>query len=394
MAQTAGDTGSEDRAGWRRLGLFWLGALTLLLSGGGILQILGPPNAVVQIVKAPLVKAPLVKAPIVTAAAASHGPAARDDLTNVVVVARPAPLAIAGSGRGEAGPIADPDPAMLEPADLAGSDHKTPENLPRVAHDGRVPMRVYAAGFDPSSRRPRIGVLMAGVGLNEAESDAAIRALPGAVSLGVSPYAAAKGTGLTRLLATARATGHEYLLELPLEPAGFPLNDPGPSTLLTSLSTTANAGRLRWILSRIDGYAGAVGITGTMRGERLAGMPDQMDRIVTELASRGLLYIDPRVTGEPVSKEPMTKVWGRHADLVIDEPMEVEAIDRKLARLEQLAKDQGAALGLVTRPAPVVVARIAAWSLRLAERGAALAPVSALTIAPVEPVIRVTERAH
>ena len=32
-----------------------------------------------------------------------------------------------------------------------------------------MPMQVYAAGFDTSTRRPRIGLLIAGVGLNQAD---------------------------------------------------------------------------------------------------------------------------------------------------------------------------------------------------------------------------------
>ena len=35
-------------------------------------------------------------------------------------------------------------------------------SLPRISADGRAPMAAYAAGFDPSSRRPRVGILIAG----------------------------------------------------------------------------------------------------------------------------------------------------------------------------------------------------------------------------------------
>ena len=72
--------------------------------------------------------------------------------------------------------------------------------LPRIAEDGRRPMQVYAAGFDRSSRRPRVGMLLAGIGLNEADSLKAIDDLPGGVTLAVSPYA----TRLPKLLAAAR----------------------------------------------------------------------------------------------------------------------------------------------------------------------------------------------
>jgi uncharacterized protein len=260
-------------------------------------------------------------------------------------------------------------------------------------------MNVYAAGFDRSSRRPRVGLLLAGIGPNAAESDAAIRDLPGAVSLAVSPYAA----NLTRLMATARTSGHEYLIEIPLEPTGFPLNDPGPYTLLTSGSVVANAEKLHWVLSRIDGYVGATGIIGTMRGERLAAMTDQMDAVLSDLSGRGLLYVDPRqergpVTKSAITKGAITKAWGRHVDLVVDDPGNNDVADRamidaKLAALEELAKDTGSALGLAMRPTPVAVARIAAWTNGLADRGLALAPVSALAVPPPDVPVKLTERA-
>jgi len=288
------------------------------------------------------------------------------------------------AGRDTPGPVADPDPALLEPLQEGAK-----ENLPRIAFDRRTPMETYAAGFDHSSLRPRIGILLAGIGPNEAESDNAIRSLPGGVSLAVSP---GSGAGLPRLLSTARAAGHEYLIALPLEPAGFPVNDPGPSTLLTGATPAVNTQNLHWALSRVDGYVGATGVIGTMRGERFAAMADQMDAVLSELGDRGLLYIDPREDRGPVSR-----TWGRHVDLVIDDPADRGVADRtmidaKLEALEQQARDAGSALGLVMRPTPVAVARIAAWCSGLVNRGFALAPVSALAMPPADGPVKLSER--
>jgi uncharacterized protein len=68
-------------------------------------------------------------------------------------------------------------------------------------------------------------------------------------------------------------------------------------------------------------------------------------------------------------------------------------IDAKLSELEELAKDTGSALGLVMRPTPVAVARIAAWTNGLADRGLALSPVSALAVPPSDIPVKLTERA-
>ena len=105
---------------------------------------------------------------------------------------------------------------------------------------------MYAAGFDPANVRPRVGLLVAGIGMSEAESLAAIKNLPAAVTLAISPYAG----DLSRLLDAARMTGHEYLLSVPMEPQGYPVNDPDDRyALMTALPPAENldrsAGRCR-----------------------------------------------------------------------------------------------------------------------------------------------------
>jgi polysaccharide deacetylase 2 family uncharacterized protein YibQ len=375
MADTIGQPDTRNREGWRFLGLFWLTLLGALATCAGVVEWLGPPAPSPR--QASAGKPPQPVHPVVAVQPAR--PPAEIHATEL------APPLVAG--RDTPGPIADPDPSLLEPlaqAQVEPTSGASSRNLPRIAADGRTAMQVYAAGFDYTSRRPRIGLLLAGIGMNEAESAAAIRGLPGAVSLAVSPYAATNAIALKRLLASARTTGHEYLIAIPLEPTSFPLNDPGPSALLTSATPADNARNLDWALSRIEGYVGATGVIGTMRGERLAGVTDQMEAVLTELAARGLLYVDPRE-----GRGPVDKTWGRHIDLVVDDPADQGVADRtmidaRLAALEQLAKDTGSALGLVMRPTPVAVARIAAWSVGVADRGLALAPVSALALAPAD----------
>jgi uncharacterized protein len=349
---------SRAGAGWRKLGFFWLTVLLLLAAGGGVVQYLGPPRAVSASVAQQMTP---------------PGPKPAQEVAPAVAVAS---VAAVVPGRDTSGPIFDPDQALLEPAGTGSAEH-----LPRIAPDGRTARKFYAAGFDRTSHLPRVALVMGGIGLSQDESDAAIKTLPGAVSLAFSPYAPQPA----RLLAATRAAGHEYLVAIPLEPAGFPLNDPGPATLLTSASESVNAANLHWALSRIDGYAGVIGAIGTMRGERLAAMTDQMDAVLSDLAARGLFYVDPREGGGPVAK-----AWGRHVDLVIDETPDRTSIDAKLAELEQMGKDHGSALGFVMQPMPVAVTRVAAWANGLTGRGMMLVPASAQTLAP--PDVKVTER--
>ena len=104
---------------------------------------------------------------------------------------------------------------------------------------------------------PRIALIVSGLGVSANATSAAIS------------QAARRGdTGLhalrlrcRRLAARARDEGHEILLQAPMEPFGYPDNDSGPQTLLTSLTPQQNFERLYWLMSRFQGY---VGIAGTM----------------------------------------------------------------------------------------------------------------------------------
>jgi polysaccharide deacetylase 2 family uncharacterized protein YibQ len=326
----------------RALVWFWAAVLGTLGTGAVVLQILGPPAPPPPkfvAAPAPVAMAPTIKAP-----------------------AAPAPR----PQRPPESPIAAPAPEMLDPA----------TGLPRIAADGRMPMNVYAAGFDATDPRPRVGVLLAGMGLNSTESEEAIRVLPPAITFAFSPYAAQP----MPLVETARAARHEFLISLPLEPQGAPLNDAGNQALLTSAPAEQNRQRLEWSLSRISGYVGATGALGTLRGERFANTPELMAALLRDLAGRGLLYIDPR----PDAPDP-SQAWGRAVDVVIDDPPTRAELEANLDRLEQLARDRGSALGLAGTPTPLTVARIAVWAAGLAHRGVALAPASALVNPPPNP---------
>jgi len=64
---------------------------------------------------------------------------------------------------------------------------------------------------------------------------------------------------------------------------GFPDNDPGPQTLLTSNTAELNIDRLHWFLSRFQGY---VGIT-TLMGARFTATDQAISPVLREVGKRG-----------------------------------------------------------------------------------------------------------
>jgi len=330
-----------------------------------------PPQAAAVATPTPTqMPAPTPPAPAATAATTQAATPATPPATTPATAPPPQPPVQAPirPGSDRPGPIAAPDPALLQrsPDDAVAM-------LPMISADGRAPMQAYARGFDSSNRRPRVGLVFAGLGTSEGDSYEAIRLLPGGVTLAFSPYS----THPDRLLDLARTGGHEFLLSLPLEPQGYPQNDAGDHALLTGGTASVNTARLDWALGRIAGYAGTTGALSTLRGERFANDKGPFDAMLRVLAARGLFYIDPRP-----GAEPLPWIWNRSVDVVIDEPPVRTEIDAKLTLLEQIAREKGSALGLAGAVRPVTLQRVQIWANGLQDRGIALAPASAMMLAP------------
>ncbi len=390
------DDAAPGRGALRALGYFWAAILLLLLAGGAALQLLGAPPSPIATSPAPpptppasatpasaspgspappspTFASPTPAPPPAPAAAPTPGPApAPTALPPVHGPTGPPPVTarIVPGPRAPGAAIPPPDPALQEPSGLGDNSF-----LPRIA-GGLAPMRAYAAGSPPADARPRVAILLADFAMREADSEEALRVLPAAISLAVSPYALRPPQPRGQI-ERARQTGHELLIAIPMEPRGYPLDDPGDRALLTGATADRNAAALRWTLSRLGGPVGATGALGSLRGERFAAS-GQMAQLLEELAQRGLLYIDPRPDGK---LPPTTPAAPRRAiDLIVDEPGVRTEIEAKLERLEQLARDRGTAIGLVSAPTPVAVERLAAWTALLAQRGVVLVPVSALVV--------------
>jgi polysaccharide deacetylase 2 family uncharacterized protein YibQ len=263
-----------------------------------------------------------------------------------------------------------PDPALVQMTALGP--------LPRVGDDGRLPRQVYAKPFNTADNRPRIAIVVTGLGLSAAATESAIQGLPGSVTLAFAPYS----PRLNEWIRLARAAGHEVLINVPMEPTNYPAYDPGPQTLLTTLNAEGNLDRLLWSLSRGTGYVGVVDFLGS----QFTTSRDHMTPVLNAIKRRGLLYLDSNSSPRSVSTVVAARLnlVSAKATLTLDERASRTEIDRRFAELEQRAKRERRAIGIAS-PYPVSLERIAIWVRQLEARGIAIAPVSALTQAPTPP---------
>jgi len=266
-----------------------------------------------------------------------------------------------------------PDPALVVGSPLGP--------LPVIAPDGRQAWKVYARPLADGPRRPRIAILLTGLGLSEPQTQAAVQ-LPGEITLGFLPHA----QGLPVKVADARAAGHEVLLQVPMEPRNYPNDDPGPHALLTSVTASANLERLDWSLSRAVGYVGVI----NRRGARFAESGGDLRPVLESLRNRGLMYLDASEaqTDAPIRLADQLGVPRVTVDRRIDQEASRGAIDGKLIELEVLARRAGQAVGL-GEPFPVTIERLGGWAAGLADKGIDLVPISAMP-PPVAPAVAPT----
>ncbi|HEX3496178.1 MAG TPA: divergent polysaccharide deacetylase family protein [Methylocella sp.] len=261
---------------------------------------------------------------------------------------------------------AAPDPRLIE---------QTPHGpVPRIGADGARPSEVYARPAGSSSGMthgtPRIALLIGGMGLAPRATETAIASLPGSVTLGFAPY----GADLARETTRAREAGHEVVLQIPMESFDFPRDNPGPHTLLAGAGKAANIDNLTWLMSRFTGYAGVANFL----GGKLTADAKALTPVLREIAARGLFYVDDGTSAQSLAMTlaPGQALAAVRADLVLDSTAEPEAIEAALARLEAIARDKGAAIG-VASALPASVETIGRFARALEARGIALIPLSA-----------------
>jgi uncharacterized protein len=268
---------------------------------------------------------------------------------------------------GDGAPNAD----GLYPDLLESSEHGP---IPRISPSGETPFEAYAKpSINPAtaSGKPLIAVVVTGLGLNEAGTAAAIDELPGDVTLAFAPY----GSGVARSVSSARAAGHEVLLEVPLEPFDYPESDPGPDTLLTGQAPRDNLDKLFTVLGKFGGYVGLV----NHMGARFTSSAADFGPVMEELASRGLGYLDDGSSNRSVAPQlaaANSVAFGR-ADMMLDQNPARGPILEQLTALEATASERGSAIGVISA-LPVSVQTLAEWAKTAADRGFAIVPVSAL----------------
>lgn len=254
-----------------------------------------------------------------------------------------------------------PDDAALESGPFG--------DLPIRTEDGRRPMDIYARPWATSTGK-RIAIVIGGLGLSQTGTARAIELLPPEVTLAFAP----QGNSLNRWMQAARRKGHELLVQVPMEPFGYPNINPGPRTLRLASSAQTNLENLHWAMGQITNYTGIVNYL----GGKFATDSEALAPILGDLAYRGLLLLNDGSANAQLGAHARSKgVPYGQAEIIVDSSQTPEAIAQRLADVETLANNQGYAIASGSALG-VTVEQVAQWMNEAKKRGFEFVGVSGI----------------
>jgi polysaccharide deacetylase 2 family uncharacterized protein YibQ len=143
----------------------------------------------------------------------------------------------------------------------------------------------------------------------------------------------------------ASSKGIEIMLHLPMEPVEYPEVNPGPGTLLSSMSPDELIHQLEDDLSTLPGIKGV----NNHMGSKLTAESTQMYQIFSILKQRGLFFIDSRTTADSMGR-PSARLFQlpfAERDVFIDHYLKPNFIRNQIKELIRIARLNGSAVGIL-----------------------------------------------
>jgi len=229
------------------------------------------------------------------------------------------------------------------------------------------PMVAFAVASLAPAGQPAVAVVIDDMGVDRIRSLRMIE-LRGPLTMSLMTYA----DGLQDLAGQARRAGHEVMAHLPMGPVD-PAENPGRGALLVSMSPQTIRATLA---ADLDPWSGYVGINNHM-GSKFTADRALMDVVMSELKSRGLLWLDsktiPGSVGTAAAQAAGVPFIER--DVFIDNEQTVPAVLAQLAEAEKIARSRGTAIA-IGHPHDATLQALRQWLTGVGTRGVALAPIT------------------
>jgi len=138
--------------------------------------------------------------------------------------------------------------------------------------------------------------------------------------------------------------GFDVMLHLPMEPNEYPMVNPGPGALLTSMSPDQLINQLN---RDLDSVPFIQGVNNHM-GSKMTTVSTQLYQILSVLKKRKLFFIDSRTTTETLCKPSaqLLQVPFAQKDVFLDHIQKPDFIRKQIHRLIHIANSHGEAIGI------------------------------------------------
>jgi len=143
---------------------------------------------------------------------------------------------------------------------------------------------------------------------------------------------------------SVHSKGFDVMLHLPMEPNEYPMVNPGPGALLTSMSPDQLINQLD---KDLDSVPFIQGVNNHM-GSKMTTVSIQLYQIFSVLKKRKLFFIDSRTTTETLCKPSaqLLQVPFAQKDVFLDHIQKPDFIRKQIHRLIHIANSHGKAIGI------------------------------------------------
>lgn len=231
--------------------------------------------------------------------------------------------------------------------------------------------KVFKAKFDQKDLyKAKIALVVRDLGLSKSLTLNTLDMKPN-LTLGFTPYS----MDIKNWINQAIHKGFEVLINIPMQPVDYPVNDPGPYALINNLSKGENISRFNWISMRSDRIAGYyTNEDETFSNSRSNFMPI-LERVKED--GRYLVFGNSSNSNGALTLSDSLKLDLKSIDNVIDTVLEEEKIRNKLLLLESQAMKKGYAIGFLN-PYPISLRVVEKWMKEIDNNRVVVVPVSAI----------------
>ncbi len=241
--------------------------------------------------------------------------------------------------------VAKPKPIPITRSETGPVHHSMPDY--EAFHREVVPPPPPITRIKPVTNGIPVAIIIDDIGYDRKMADGFL-ALDVPLTFSVLP----KGSFIHSIIDQALKNDVEIMLHLPMEPSNYPIVNPGPGALLSTMGPDELIAQLN---ENLDSVPNVKGVNNHM-GSKLTASAAQMRQIFTILKKRDLFFVDSRTTAETLCRPSAELLHLPFAerDVFIDHEQTPAFVRKQFKLLIKRARRQGYAIG-IAHPHPVTL---------------------------------------